>query len=83
MADQEKPCCPKCGSTQGFSERLGVSGFEDYGGEWGDEPEFLGNDNVRYRTPKFVKCIACRARIRREIAVGEASAAPLTEKPNE
>ena len=57
--------CPKCGGAGGYLVSLQVSGRAVEWWEWnGDEVERLeGEDQMRYKEPKTVRCLDCNARV--------------------
>lgn len=66
MSEEREPACPHCGSANGYTRCVYVSGYELYEGDWADTSErFVDNERVRYRDAAFVQCVTCGKSSRR------------------
>lgn len=61
--------CPKCGGESGYQYRFAMScGMR---GAWGGDPHTSDDDRIT-RHPENASCIDCNARVRIDVASGEA-----------
>lgn len=57
--------CPHCGSTDGYTRRVYLGGYEEFYAEWGAAAEeYSTNDHVTYRDASTVTCDSCGKRTR-------------------
>jgi hypothetical protein len=58
--------CPHCGSDKGYTVSDYAAGWLEYSGYWnGEEERNAGEDGLRYRRSRTVRCDACGKRAER------------------